>query len=56
MLCFCLLAGPTVAGNDGGTTSPFNLGAGSRDLALGGANIAVASGYTAPYWNPARLA
>lgn len=56
ILGLCLLALPVAAGNDGGTTSPFSLGAGSRDLALGGANIAGSSGYTAPFWNPARLA
>jgi len=56
ILCLCLLAGSVAAGNDGGTTSPFSLGAGARDLALGGADLGVSSGYTAVYWNPASLA
>lgn len=54
-----LLCGLTVtatAGDDGGTTSPFSLGAGSRELALGGSALASADATTAIYWNPARLA
>jgi len=58
---YCLLAGlvllPCVlAADDGGTESPFSLGAGAADLALGGANLAVVDFWTAPYWNPSRLA
>jgi len=44
------------AGDDGGTTSPFDMGAGSRELALSGAALASADATTAIYWNPARLA
>lgn len=52
----CLLASPAMALNDGGIESPFSLGAGARDLALGGANLAMGDAATAMYWNPAGLA
>jgi tetratricopeptide (TPR) repeat protein len=39
-----------------GVTSPFGFGVGSRDLALGGADVASCDFATAAYWNPARLA
>jgi len=52
-LC-CLSSG--FASDDGGTESPFSLGAGARDLALGGAAIATSEPTTAPFWNPSRLA
>jgi tetratricopeptide (TPR) repeat protein len=41
---------------DGGTDNPFELGAGARALALGGAYPAVADDVTALSWNPAGLA
>jgi len=44
------------AAPDGGLESPFAFGAGARDLSLGGANLAVGSAFTAPYWNASRLA
>lgn len=55
---FCLLVPVTsvVASYDGGTVSPFSFGAGARDLALGGAGIAVSDAATAPFWNASRLA
>ncbi len=37
------------------TQSPFSLGAGARDLALGGATVAEPRPITAPFWNPAGL-
>jgi tetratricopeptide (TPR) repeat protein len=40
----------------GGTTSPFNFGAGSRDLALSGADVSSCDFATAAFWNPSRLA
>jgi tetratricopeptide (TPR) repeat protein len=43
-------------GGDAGTRSPFSLGAGARDLALGGAVVTSADAATAVYWNPALLA
>ncbi len=44
------------AASDGaGTESPFSLGAGARDIALGGANIARSSNWTAPFWNASSL-
>ena len=45
-----------LAAEDGGTQSPFSLGAGAADLALGGANLAAVEAWTSPYWNPSRLA
>ena len=44
------------AGNDiGGTTSPFGLGAGCRNIAMGGASSAVWGDSYAIFWNPAGL-
>ncbi len=57
ILLICVLV--SVAGTlaqTGGVGSPFGMGIGSRDLALGGANVAVCDFATAPYWNPSRLA
>jgi tetratricopeptide (TPR) repeat protein len=51
-----LAATPVSASGEGGTESPFALGAGARDLALGGAAMATADPATAPFWNPSRLA
>ena len=51
-----LLTGASLAGNDGGVLSPFSLGAGSRSLAMGAADMAATDASTAAYWNPARLA
>ena len=56
IICLILIAISAAASNDGGTRSPFSLGAGSRDLAQGGANMAYGDVAAAPYWNPARLA
>ncbi|MBN1212019.1 MAG: hypothetical protein JXA92_05525 [candidate division Zixibacteria bacterium] len=50
-----LISGSILAGDDG-TRSPFNLGAGAADLSQGGANLAYSDTWTAPYWNPSRLA
>lgn len=53
----CLLSAQTAgAQNSGGTESPFSLGAGSRELSLGGANMAQTAPTTAYFWNVARLA
>jgi tetratricopeptide (TPR) repeat protein len=41
---------------DAGTNNPFELGAGSRALALSGAYAGVADDVTALFWNPAGLA
>jgi len=46
----------TVAADDAGTTSPFEFGAGSRELASGGSILAVPDGATSAYWNPSALA
>jgi tetratricopeptide (TPR) repeat protein len=50
-----LLTGSAAAG-DGGTQSPFSLGAGARDLALGGSGLNSPDPVTAVYWNPSALA
>jgi len=55
ILCLVLTAVTAVA-DDGGTRSPFSLGAGSCDLAQGGANLASGDAATAAYWNASRLA
>jgi len=56
ILLTAALAMPAAAGLDGGTQSPFALGAGSRSLALGGANMAAGEEAYAPFWNASRLA
>ncbi len=50
-----LLAAP-VWGGEAGTESPFSMGAGAADIALGGSAVASSAGWTASYWNPSRLA
>jgi tetratricopeptide (TPR) repeat protein len=45
-----------VGSNQGGTESPFVLGAGARDLSMGGAVTAGSSPATAPFWNASLLA
>jgi len=42
--------------DDAGTNNPFELGAGSRALAMSGAFVAVADDVTAIFWNPGGLA
>jgi hypothetical protein len=39
-----------------GAGATFKFGVDARALAMGGAFVAVANGYSAPYWNPAGLA
>ncbi len=51
-----ILVVSAVNADDAGTTSPFDFGTGSRELATGGAGMAVPDGPTAAYWNPAGLA
>ncbi|MBD3258183.1 hypothetical protein GF377_07095 [candidate division GN15 bacterium] len=51
-----LLICSTLQASDAGTESPFSLGAGARDLALGGAALTTTHASTAPLWNPSRLA
>lgn len=59
LIVFVLLAGAAVPvfGHDGGvgTTSPFDLGAGGRRIAMGGAGAAVWGDSYALFWNPAGL-
>lgn len=49
-----LLAAGAVFGSEG-TESPFGLGAGARELALGGAAVTNSSDATTVYWNPSHL-
>ena len=57
LLAIMALAIPVQAGSGaGGTTSPFSFGAGSRDLALSGADVSSCDFATAAFWNPSRLA
>jgi tetratricopeptide (TPR) repeat protein len=49
-------ASPARAGSDdGGTTSPFGLGAGGRSIAMGGAAAALSGNSYVLFWNPAGL-
>jgi len=50
-----LVTAPATAG-DGGLQSPFSLGAGARDLALGGSGLNAPDPATAVFWNPSALA
>jgi len=45
-----------MAAEDAGTNNPFELGAGSRALAMAGAYVAIADDVTAMFWNPGGLA
>jgi tetratricopeptide (TPR) repeat protein len=54
-LVLLIAIGP-IFGQNSGTSTPLAFGVGSRDLALGAANIASCDYATAPYWNPSRLA
>lgn len=42
-------------GEDGGTQSPFSLGAGARGISLGRSFVSLADDASAMYWNPAAL-
>jgi tetratricopeptide (TPR) repeat protein len=55
VLCAWLLSGPAAIAGEGGTDSPFGLGAGARDLSLSGSSLAQCDPATSPYWNPSRL-
>jgi tetratricopeptide (TPR) repeat protein len=55
ILMMMLLSGLS-SGQTAGTSTPLTFGVGSRELALGGADITECDFTTASYWNPARLA
>jgi tetratricopeptide (TPR) repeat protein len=50
-----VLAPAIVRAQDGGTVSPFSLGAGSRSIGVGRAFVTNVDDASAPYWNPAAL-
>jgi tetratricopeptide (TPR) repeat protein len=54
LLLVLLIAGQLSA--DGGYRSPFAVGFGARQLAMGGASAAIVDNSAAIYWNPAGLA
>ncbi len=56
MIALLLVVGQPVLAGEGGTQSPFSLGAGARDLALGGSGLSAPDPVTAVYWNPSALA
>ncbi|UCG61667.1 MAG: hypothetical protein JSV52_15380 [Candidatus Zixiibacteriota bacterium] len=51
-----LFLGVSASTPDGGLQSPFSLGTGARELALGGAALPTVDAAMAPYWNASRLA
>lgn len=56
-LALILIAWSGVQAQEGvGAGATFKFGVDARALAMGGAFVAVANGYSAPYWNPAGLA
>jgi len=50
------LHGAAIAQDDGGTQSPFQLGSGAREQAMGRTGAATSRSAEALFWNPARLA
>ena len=57
LLVVAALSSPagTLAQSDGGTQSPFVLGSGAREQAMGRAAVALSRNAEALFWNPARL-
>ncbi len=55
IIIFLLYSGLARAAFNAGTDSPFEMGAGAKHLALGGAFISGCSDAMAPYWNPSGL-
>ena len=55
IIALLVLAPAAVRAQDGGTTSPFSIGAGSRGISLGRSFVTLADDASAPYWNPAAL-
>jgi len=56
LLVLSLTAATACGATSSGTQSPFAMGSGAREIALGSANIALCNPGTAPFWNPSRLA
>lgn len=55
-LALILIAAAGAQAQEGvGAGASFKFGVDARALAMGGAFVAVADGYSAPYWNPAGL-
>ncbi|HKZ22059.1 MAG TPA: hypothetical protein VJ165_02530, partial [candidate division Zixibacteria bacterium] len=55
ILIFTISSGPILADGDAGQGSVFLLGVDARALGMGGAYVAVTSGASSVYWNPAGL-
>jgi tetratricopeptide (TPR) repeat protein len=55
ILALVLIVPAGVRAQDGGTMSPFSIGAGSRGISLGRAYVSLADDASTPYWNPAAL-
>lgn len=55
-LVSAFLAASASGGDDGGTRSPFAMGFGAEELAMGGASIVGSAAAASAYWNPAALA
>jgi len=55
MFVLCLLPATIYAQSDGGTQSPFVLGTGAREQAMGRAAVALSRNSETVFWNPARL-
>jgi tetratricopeptide (TPR) repeat protein len=56
LLSLCVLIVAPIQADDSGVESPFGMGAGARELSLGGTGILTSDAATAPYWNPSSLA
>jgi len=56
ILALLALVAAPLASDQGGTESPFSLGAGARAFSLGGAGLAECHAAAAPFWNASRLA
>jgi tetratricopeptide (TPR) repeat protein len=56
IVCALILAGGVALADNGGTESPFSLGAGARELGLGTSDIVYCHPSVAAYWNPSALA
>ncbi len=56
LITFLVALSGVCLAKDGGNESPFNLGAGARELSLGGSGVVTSDAATSSYWNPSNLA